>query len=255
MLDGILVANELVDYARREGKDGFVFKVDFEKDYDKVSWKFFRFMLKNMGFSDVWMHWMEALFFSSKIGRFEEVDKKGRGKWRFTGFLSMGIVSSIFFNFADDTLVVGDDSWKHLWDIKEVFRGFKILSGQKEDSEFIFLGILIGSNPRRHFMWRGLLVKVKNRLDAWKGSLAERKKIHWVSWRDVCLPIDRGGLGIKRIDDFNVALLQKWRWRILAEFDALCSEGCGSDVYGRLSQSLQNAAASASHLQALFMVW
>lgn len=52
-------------------------------------------------------------------------------------------------------------------------------------------------------------------------SLAESKKIHWQSWRDVCLPIERGGLGIKRIKDFYVDLLQKWRWIIMVEFDSL----------------------------------
>ncbi|XP_058758254.1 uncharacterized protein LOC131631478 [Vicia villosa] len=63
MIDGFLIANELVDYVSKEGRECFLFKVDFEKAYDKVSWNFLRFMLKKMGFGEVWMKWMEALIF------------------------------------------------------------------------------------------------------------------------------------------------------------------------------------------------
>ncbi|XP_058746294.1 uncharacterized protein LOC131619187 [Vicia villosa] len=47
------------------------------------------------------------------------------------------------------------------------------------------------------------------------GGVGEKKKIHWVSWKSICLPIEKGGLCLRRICDFNFALLQKWRWRIL----------------------------------------
>lgn len=67
LLDSVLVANEIVDYATRENKDCLLFKVDFEKAYDIVSWDFLRFMLKRMGFVANWLKWMEALVLSSQI--------------------------------------------------------------------------------------------------------------------------------------------------------------------------------------------
>ncbi|MCI40481.1 cysteine-rich receptor-like protein kinase, partial [Trifolium medium] len=36
ILDGILIANEVVDEARKSKKDLLLFKVDFEKAYDSV---------------------------------------------------------------------------------------------------------------------------------------------------------------------------------------------------------------------------
>ncbi|MCI94610.1 cysteine-rich receptor-like protein kinase [Trifolium medium] len=36
ILDGILIANEVVDEARRDKKELMLFKVDFEKAYDSV---------------------------------------------------------------------------------------------------------------------------------------------------------------------------------------------------------------------------
>jgi hypothetical protein len=40
ILDGILVANEVVDDARRNQKELILFKVDFEKAYDFVDWRY-----------------------------------------------------------------------------------------------------------------------------------------------------------------------------------------------------------------------
>ncbi|PNX65646.1 cysteine-rich receptor-like protein kinase, partial [Trifolium pratense] len=38
ILDGILIANEVVDEARKSKKELMLFKVDFEKAYDSVDW-------------------------------------------------------------------------------------------------------------------------------------------------------------------------------------------------------------------------
>lgn len=54
----------------------------------------------------------------------------------------------------------------------------------------------------------------------WGGS-EETRCIHWERWDDVCLPKENGGLGVRRIGDFNVVLLNKWNWRMLMEEDNL----------------------------------
>jgi hypothetical protein len=41
LVDGVLVANELVDYAKKTKSECMVLKVDFEKAYDSVDWGFF----------------------------------------------------------------------------------------------------------------------------------------------------------------------------------------------------------------------
>ncbi|XP_058776738.1 uncharacterized protein LOC131651082 [Vicia villosa] len=45
----------------------------------------------------------------------------------------------------------------------------------------------------------------------------DRRCIHWENWKTVCLPVANGGLGLIRIEDFNAALISKWKWRILEE--------------------------------------
>jgi hypothetical protein len=41
LVDGVLVVNELVDFAKKAKKECLIFKVDFEKAYDSVDWGFF----------------------------------------------------------------------------------------------------------------------------------------------------------------------------------------------------------------------
>ncbi|XP_058776556.1 uncharacterized mitochondrial protein AtMg00310-like [Vicia villosa] len=53
-------------------------------------------------------------------------------------------------------------------------------------------------------------------------SIVEEKRcIHWVSWDDVCLPVDKGGLGLKKLEVFNLALLDKWKWRIFEDSNSI----------------------------------
>ncbi|XP_028184688.1 uncharacterized protein LOC114371443 [Glycine soja] len=46
------------------------------------------------------------------------------------------------------------------------------------------------------------------------GSHQEASKIPWVKWDKVCLPKNKGGLGIKDLSLFNAALLGKWGWQL-----------------------------------------
>jgi len=41
LVDGVLVVNELVDFAKKTKKDCLIFKVGFEKAYGSVDWVFF----------------------------------------------------------------------------------------------------------------------------------------------------------------------------------------------------------------------
>jgi hypothetical protein len=57
-LDGILIANELVDDAKRNKKEMFLFKVVFEKAYDLVNWSYLEVVMAKMGFSIKWRKWV-----------------------------------------------------------------------------------------------------------------------------------------------------------------------------------------------------
>ena len=54
----------------------------------------------------------------------------------------------------------------------------------------------------------------------WSG-VGDEHKFHLVNWKQVCSPIARGGLGIRNMLLFNKALLGKWLWLYVNEFDSL----------------------------------
>jgi len=58
IVDGILIANEVVDEARRRDKELIMFKVDFEKAYDSVDLKYLDDVMMNMNFPTLWRKWI-----------------------------------------------------------------------------------------------------------------------------------------------------------------------------------------------------
>ncbi|KAF5807369.1 putative RNA-directed DNA polymerase [Helianthus annuus] len=54
ILDGPLMVNEYLSWMRKKKKQGMIFKIDFEKAYDNISWKFLDSIMANMKFPDKW---------------------------------------------------------------------------------------------------------------------------------------------------------------------------------------------------------
>ena len=72
-LDGLVahvswsVMNQLVDWTKRSQYTGLIFKADFKKTYDSVSWPFLEYILIRLGFSKRCISWVKAYTCSSSI--------------------------------------------------------------------------------------------------------------------------------------------------------------------------------------------
>lgn len=69
------------------------------------------------------------------------------------------------------------------------------------------------------------------RIFLWGGG-HDQSKIAWVKWETMCLPKDRGGLGIKDINSFNLALLGKWKWSLFQNHNELWAKVLDSKYGG-----------------------
>lgn len=60
LVDGVLVVNEIVDFAKRAKRQCLILKVDFEKAYDSMDWSFLVYMMTRFGFPTKLIEWMKA---------------------------------------------------------------------------------------------------------------------------------------------------------------------------------------------------
>ncbi|GJV66860.1 putative RNA-directed DNA polymerase, eukaryota, reverse transcriptase zinc-binding domain protein, partial [Tanacetum coccineum] len=66
ILDGPLMLSEIIDWYKKRGKKRMVFKVDFEKAYDSVSWKYLDHVLNQFGFGSKWRGWIRECLYSAR---------------------------------------------------------------------------------------------------------------------------------------------------------------------------------------------
>jgi hypothetical protein len=139
-------------------------KVDFEKAYDTVNWRYLEDMMRNMGFADIWIRWMQACIFNSSMSvlvngsptadfKVEKGLRQGDPLSPFlfliaaeglTGLVHRAVELGLYkgfkinddlqFNimqFADDTILVREGNWENIWCIKSILQSFKFVSGLK----------------------------------------------------------------------------------------------------------------------------
>ncbi|GAU51648.1 hypothetical protein TSUD_414700 [Trifolium subterraneum] len=163
ILDGVLIANEIVDDAKCNKKDLLLFKVDFEKAYDSVDWDYLSDVMTKMNFPSVWRGWIMECVTSASAPvlvngcptdefHFERTAPRGSSSpFLFllaaeglhvlmeamvsnSVFTPYGIglqnsVSISHLQFADDTLLIGEKSWANVRALKAVLLLFENISG------------------------------------------------------------------------------------------------------------------------------
>ncbi|KAL4201630.1 hypothetical protein AMTRI_Chr02g259540 [Amborella trichopoda] len=68
----------------------------------------------------------------------------------------------------------------------------------------------------------------------WAGEV-EKKGAHLIKWKTVCLPMAEGGLGVRDMEDFNIAGMMKLAWRILENPSSLLAQYFKHRYFGNSS--------------------
>ena len=328
ILDGILIANEIVEDAKRLKKDLLLFKVDFEKAFDSIDWSYLESVMRKMNFPTLWRKWIMECISTTTTSvlvngsptdefKFERGLRQGDPLSPFLFLIAVeGLnvmmkalvetdlfsgykvgannhVSITHLQFADDTVLIRERSWANIRSMKALLLLFEATSSLKVNfhksmllgvnihdswlaeaasvlncklgkAPFLYLGLPIGGDPRKLKFWQPLMDRIKSRLSGWKsrnlslggrlvllksvlsslplyflsffkapadiissieslfncffwGGYEEVRTISWINWNTICLKKEEGGLEVRRIREFNLALLGKWCWRMRVE--------------------------------------
>ncbi|KAJ6713550.1 RETROTRANSPOSON UNCLASSIFIED-LIKE PROTEIN [Salix purpurea] len=113
-----------------------------------------------------------------------------------------------------------------------------------------YLGMPLYKGPKKSFMWDDLISKIATRMEGWEAKVLSsggritilksiltsmppksvmcrierlfnkflwsskgQKRIHWECWEDLCYPVEKGGLGMRRLQDLVNAMSLKLWWR------------------------------------------
>ncbi|XP_039683850.1 uncharacterized protein [Medicago truncatula] len=170
ILDGILVANEVVDEARKCNKELLLFKVDFEKAYDAIDWAYLDVVMILMRFPTLLWKWIKErigtstafiLFNGSPTAEFPLERGLRQGYQMERG--DPVVVSQ--FKFADDTLILGEKSWANCRGMCAALILFESLYGLKVNFS---KSQLVGVNVERS--WLSEAAKVAKE-DRWRWNL------------------------------------------------------------------------------------
>lgn len=165
IMDNVVCAHEILHTVRKKKIKGVLFKIDFEKAFDRVNWDFLFEVLESRGFGLKWLTWITKLFEGSKTcinfnGQLSEyfrfkrgvrqgdplspflfdivadvlnrIIKNAHNKGHLHGLDRENTMGSILnLHFADDTLLFLDAAPQNIEILKWLLIGFEDLSGMK----------------------------------------------------------------------------------------------------------------------------
>ncbi|GKU96042.1 hypothetical protein SLEP1_g9323 [Rubroshorea leprosula] len=271
LMDGVLVADEIIDEAKNMKKKSFMLKIDFEKAYDKecLSTNMVLVLVngsptrqfsisrglrqRNPLFPFLFLIIAEGL-----NGLVSTATKKGLLKGVEVGRSGFKVTH---IQYADDTLLFGTAKEENVRAMKGMLRAFELAFGLKlnfnkshiigigVEEEWLdkmplcckigtlilkYLGIPIGRSCMMAIFWKPLVQIFTQKRFLWGGT-EEGKRINWVRWDKVCMDREKGGLGVKDLRLFKLALLGKWWGRLLREEKGLWIKVI-FEKYGRVGE-------------------
>nr|GEX17097.1 putative RNA-directed DNA polymerase, eukaryota, reverse transcriptase zinc-binding domain protein [Tanacetum cinerariifolium] len=217
ILDGRLILNETIDWYKKQQKKMMLFKVDFKKAFDSISWRYLDYILDRLGFSIKWRNWIKAGLVSTRT--FILINGSP------TSEFSLKRVANMFYDvklgspgmhlshlfYADEVIILFEWNLNAMENIIRILNIFYIASGLKINiHKYNVYGVGVSFNEVE-------IMASYTRCEAgffpliYLGlpSSEDSKKLAWVKWSNILASLDKGGLGVGSLKAFNMSLLLK----------------------------------------------
>ncbi|XP_071688124.1 uncharacterized protein [Rutidosis leptorrhynchoides] len=251
ILDGPLILNETIEWYKKKKEKLMIFKIDFEKAYDCVSWEFLDFMLKITGVGHTWRSWIRMVLTSARTSVLvngsptnEFVVRRGlRQGDPLSPFIFLIVMEGLHIRIKEKLRVgalhgasVGNPSFSlsHLFYADDAIF---VCKWKRDNLEAILHALdifhsvsTLAINMHYHMAKSALygigtsdrefdsMVEIAR---CTKGSTNDNRKIHWIHWDQALASKENGGLSIGSIHAFNHALLLKWMWRFFMNKESI----------------------------------
>ncbi|XP_050217744.1 uncharacterized protein LOC126668597 [Mercurialis annua] len=262
------IASEVIHLCSRRKDSTFIVKLDFQKAFDFVSWRFLLETMRMMNFNSSWINWITNLLNSSQMSvmingspsdnfvmekgvrqgdplspmlfviaaeGFKAIIEKAKSLGLFTGIQIDGFRKSLsLLQFADDTLLFLPNDLEMVKNLLRVLRCFAIVSGLRINFQ---KSSIIGLNVPKE--------------DITSAASILNCKIETLSFTYLGLPISRRNLAVSQfnpiIQNFN-SHLALWKGNLLSPAGRLImikSVMCSLPVYSMCSFVIPRSVISS----------
>ncbi|XP_026436139.1 uncharacterized protein LOC113334001 [Papaver somniferum] len=239
--DKIVLASEMINelnIKRRGGNVGL--KLDITQAFDFLSWEFLFEVLRRFGFSEIGISWIRKIFESAMISVLVNGGPCGFFFGVGRGLRQGDTLSHILFILAEEVL---------RRNLSKLVQESNIQAMVTRELPDTYLGVILNPGRLKTYQFWGMVELMQQMLAGWVGKLLaffERlilvkhvlcsipiynmtvykwpnfmwsgdpavKKLVTVKWDEVNTPTIEGGLGLRRLEGMNKAMLMKLLWKI-----------------------------------------